>query len=295
MAAAFRTAQDKLLKLAARLPVQPSIKIISGGCGLFSDVFMSLNGIQFCAQHGLSGSVHWGRRSLYFDPQKRGNAHAYFFAGSHFDFSRAYVAKGWRLPFLPGGDNYAGPADESPRRGLKRMIDQFAAPRDDIVREVESFRQTRLQAPKVLGVHVRRTDVVSNFESRKAQPAMNFVDEAQNWLGENQNGLVFLATDDEEVVENFRTHLGDKVAYQNALRSSSGVSIHGHFDGGIDGSPFLKGREAMIDALILSRCDFLIRCFSYLTAYSLCINPDLPFLDLDKKNLGVMRTPWLHK
>jgi hypothetical protein len=291
----LRGLHDRLFRFVAAMPVQPHVRILSGGCGLFSDVFMALNGVQRCIKYGLTGSVYWGHRSLYFDPKIGGNAYAYFFSGGSFEASRAHVAKGLSLPYIPSGDVYDGSDDPKPRRHMKRLIDQFAAPRDDIVEEVEAFRRSELQGAQLLGVHVRRTDVAAGFESRPSQPISNFVAEASNWLAANENGLIFLASDDADVVREFRARFGGKVVYQDAMRSSNGISIHGHFDAGLPGSPYRKGREAVIDALILSRCHFLIRCFSFLTCYSLCINPDLDFTDLDIKNLGYVRTRWLHK
>ena len=110
-----------------------------------------------------------------------------------------------------------------------------------------------------------------------------------------RDGLIFLATDDSRVVPEFCACFGDRVRFQNATRSSDDRSIHGHRDTGLNLGPYKKGREALVDALILSQCSFLMRCFSFLTNYSLCINPDLKFLDLDKQNLGVVRTPWIPK
>src|SRR5262249_18507590 len=111
----------------------------------------------------------------------------------------------------------------------------------------------------------------------------------------HSDGLIFLATDDSKVVTEFNSCFGDRVRFQDATRSNDDTSIHGHHDTGLGVSPYQKGREALIDALILSQSTFLIRCFSFLTNYSLCINSDFNFLDLDKQNLGVVRTPWIHK
>jgi len=295
MVATLRSIADKALQAVRLLPVQPEIRILSGRCGLFSDVFMALNSIQKCEKYNLSGHIHWGRRSLYFDQRLAGNAYEYFFKTSGFSFSNNYVLK--RIPFLyvPPGDDYPMPVGRNPRRHFKQLIDAFATPRGDVIRRVDNFRRTRLQAKSVVGIHVRRTDVLTNSEGRRAQPISNFVESAERWLTENNDGLIFLATDDSKVVMEFYARFGDRVRFQDATRSSDGTSIHGHYDAGIDVSAYKKGLEALTDALILSQCSFLIRCFSFLTNYSLCNNPDLKFLDLDKQNLGVVRTPWIHK
>ena len=256
---------------------------------------MALNSIQICKEYKLSGHIFWGRRSLYFDPGLTGNAYEYFFQNACFDFSERRVLKGINLPYPPSGDGYSPSADQNPRRYMKQLIDTFAAPRSDILDQVEILRQSQLPTQNVIGVHVRRTDVLTGSEERRTQPVSNFVRAVDGWLTQHSDGLVFLATDDTSVVAEFQAHFGDRLRYQDAVRSSDGKSIHGHYDGGLNVSPYQKGREALVDALILSKTCFLIRCFSFLTNYTLCINPDLKFLDLDKQNLGVVRTPWIHK
>jgi hypothetical protein len=268
---------------------------MSGQCGLFSDVFMSLNGIQACRQSGMSGEIHWGKRSLYFDERRGGNAHRYFFSNGRFDFSDKHTCGLISIPYFPSGDNFVSNGNERPRVVLKRLIDRYALPVPDILDEVDEFWRSRFAGSTVLGVHVRRTDALTGFEERRTQSAENFLIESERWLRQRSGGAIFLATDDEGVVGLFKDRFGDKVHVTGAIRSTSGVSIHGHLDGGISGSGHVKGRQALVDALLLSRCDFLIRCFSYLTAYSLCYNPDLQFLDLDRRNLGVVRTRWLHQ
>ena len=188
MVANLRSIADKALEAVRSLPIQPEIRILSGRCGLFSDVFMALNSIQICEKYNLSGHIHWGRRSLYFDPRLGGNAYEYFFKTGSFSFSNHYVLKGIPFPYVPSGDGYSGPVNHNPRRYMKQLIDSFAAPRADVLDQVDSFRRNRLQAKSVVGVHVRRTDVLTNAEERRAQPISNFVGAAERWLTENVMG-----------------------------------------------------------------------------------------------------------
>ena len=292
----LRAIIDGALVFIASLPIRPQIRVLSGRCGLFSDVLVALNAIERCEELGLSGSVHWGRRSLYFDPAIGGNAYEYFFSNSGFGKSRRN-SHSFFLPYVPAGDTYSGSGlpNSTPRQHLKQLIDRFARPREEILGEVQTFMNQHLHGARILGVHVRRTDAVRGWEDRRVQPVSNFVNAAERWISGHPDWLVFLATDADDVVADFKGRLGSRVVVQNALRSEDGRSLHGHHDEGTHGSPSRKGKEALIDALILSRCDFLIRCFSFLTAYSLCFNQSLPFLDLDKLNLGVVRTRWLHE
>ena len=287
--------QSAVVGALSVLPFKPRLRVLSCGCGLFGDIILSMNAIQFAERHHLSGSIYWGRRSLYFDPGKGGNAHEYFFENGRFDFSEKRQGRGYTLDYVPPSDNFQTPKGTRPRDAMKRLLDNYAAPRRELLAEVDAFMRDRLDAPHVLGIHVRMTDAAKGFEGRKTQPPENFVAAAEEWLANKRGGIVFLATDAAEVAEKFSAHFGDRLVLQDAIRSEDGTSLHGHKDQGLSGNPYRKGREALLDALILSRCDFLIRSFSFLTAYSLCLNPTLEFLDLDKENLRVMRTRWLHE
>jgi hypothetical protein len=283
--------QNSAVGILAKLPVKPRLNVMSRSCGLFSDLLMAINGVQFAEKHGLAGEIHWDKRSLYFDPERGGNAHAYFFENSKFDFSKARGWGSYSFPYFPSAKNFEAPEGIRPRNALKKLFDSYAAPRREIWDEVERFHAERLSAPAVLGIQLRRTDAVQGFEGRKVQPVENFVAAARDWLVKNEGGIIFLATDAVDVTDDFVTQFGERVVFQNALRSEDGTPLHGHLDGGIAGSPYRNGREALVDALILSKCDFLIRSFSFLTAYSLCINLDLEFLDLDRLNMRVTRIP----
>jgi hypothetical protein len=114
------------------------------------------------------------------------------------------------------------------------------------------------------------------------------------WFKCNPDGTVFLATDDERIVEAFDRRYGNRhLLVRPSLRSKDGTSLHGHYDAGVPGSPIQKGADVLKDALILARCNHLIRSHSRVTCYSLCINPDLGFTDLSLDVDGIDRTPWL--
>ena len=113
----LRNIADKTLEAIGCLPIQPEIRVLSGRCGLFSDLFMALNSIQICKKYKLSGRIHWGRRSLYFDRKLAGNAYEYFFKDASFRFSNRCVLKGVALPYLPSGDAIRVPRSRT-REGI---------------------------------------------------------------------------------------------------------------------------------------------------------------------------------
>jgi len=67
--------------------------------------------------------------------------------------------------------------------------------------------------------------------------------------------------------------------YQDAIRSVNGKALH------VDPahSPYRVGREALIDCVLLSRTDMLIRTSSNLSLCSTFFNSDLPVQELNRR------------
>ena len=48
-----------------------------------------------------------------------------------------------------------------------------------------------------------------------------------------------------------------------------------------EGDAYKKGEEALVDCLLLSRCDFLLKCTSHLSESSMYFNPKLECIDMN--------------
>jgi hypothetical protein len=288
----LRRAQNAFFSSFSRLPAQPRMRILSGGCGLFGDVFMALNGLRFAEQRSLPCCVDWDARSLYFDAPRGANAWEYFFQRSCFGPQTRIRAS---LPYRPGADDFEPYKGLSVRRSVHAALERYALPRQEILDDVDAFIAGHFPPADVIGVHVRLTDAARGLEQRKVVSPARFIEEATAEIERRPGANIFLAADDERVVSLFSECFGDRLIVQACTRSTDGVSLHGHYDKGSDVRPYLKGREVMIDALLLARCTHLIRSHSRVTCYSLCVNPSLTYTDLDQMHLGVNRTPWLHE
>ena len=290
----LRTIHDSAFNVLLRLAVPFELAVVPGRAGFFGAVFATLNGIRFAELRGRRASVVWGRASPYFDARRGPNAWEMFFCNGSFDFSRSPFGAAVRLSFRPGAHDFFPYDGLSVRSSVARAIRLWCEPRPEIVDAVDRFVSLRFGRAPVLGVHVRLTDAASGAEGRRAIETRHIVAAVDSWLVDNPSGSVFLASDDQRVVEAFGSRYSGRLLYQDCIRSSDGLSIHGHYDSGVSGDPYRKGRDVLIDALLLARCAHLIRTHSRVTAFSLCFNPDLTYRDLERELLGVDRTPWLH-
>lgn len=275
------------------LPFDLSIK--SGRAGFFGEVFCTLNGIRFAEILGRNAIVEWGRTSAYFDSSVSKNAWGAFFKDISFSFSNVdRYQSSFKIPFKPGGEDFIPYNDLSIRESLNIAIHKWCRPVDSVMDDVKSFIESKFLFSSILGVHVRQTDAQKGFEGRLSVGLSEFFNAVDCWLLDNPNGGIFLASDDSATVDMFKERYGFRVVCQDCIRSLDGSSIHGHYDYGVDGSGFSKGREVLIDSLILAHCDYLIRTHSRVTAFSLCWNLQLEYRDLELELHGVNRTPWLH-
>lgn len=274
------------------MPYYPRMRILSGGCGLFGDVFMALNGLRFAETVGLPCCVDWGIGSLYYEKPYGGNVWEYYFQEYSFGSERVLPVT---LPYRPGAEDFNAYRNCSIRDSVHLALEKFARPRKDILNEVERFAKSNFSPEGVVGVHIRLTDAADGREQRKVAPLGCFIDEVNSQLERQPEANIFLASDDEHVISRFIDTYGERVVVQACTRSRDGMSIHGHYDRGVDASPYHKGREVMIDALLLARCSHLIRSHSRVTCFSLCVSPQLTYTDVDRKYLGVNRCGWLEE
>jgi hypothetical protein len=274
-------------------PGRLELQIESGGCGLLGDTFMTINGLMFCSRHGLRGRPNWKARCLYYDPERGGNAWDYFFT-SHFAATtaneREFVV---RVPYRPSAHSFAPSHGRSARQVAAEAVRAYAMPQQWLSAYVDALVRQWFDGEPFVGIHIRGTDVRRGFENRKSVSLGDYETALRRILTEGIASKVYLATDEISAINHFKNLLGKDLVTQPCIRSEDGRSVHGHYDGGVPGSPFQKGKEVLVDSLILSRSRHLIRGHSRVTCYSLCLNSQLPFTDLEQEVFGVSRTPWL--
>jgi hypothetical protein len=290
--------RDRAFGALAGMPNRVGLRIVPGRAGFFGEVFCVLNGLRLAERNGLVARIAWGAASPYHDPDHAtgGDAWRSFFARSTYDFRASPAAPAPRLfmrlkPHARDFDPYPG---LSTRRSVGRALQAWCQPVPEIAAQADALWTRLARGRDMLGIHVRLTDAAAGAESRQTVTLGHFFAAADDWLEDRPEAGIFLATDESRVVAAFEERYGARVAYQACLRSEDGTSIHGHYDAGVPGSPYSKGREVLIDALLLARSAHLLRTHSRVTAFSLCWAPELTFRDLELEATGAARNPWLH-
>lgn len=157
------------------------------------------------------------------------------------------------------------------------LIDRHLRVKDSVLTEVDSFCSEHFDNKDVLGIHYRGTDKAS-----EAQPvSFDKVVRNINFYIEKfpETSVVFLSSDEEKFIRYFENNpIARPVVFRNdKLRSKDNTAVHfscpNYFDMNVD---------ALVNCLILSRCDALMKTASILSGWSRLFNPQLPLIMLNE-------------
>lgn len=149
---------------------------------------------------------------------------------------------------------------------------------DGILEEVSSL-QLQFNG-KTLGIHYRGTDKIGTEATliTKADVIKNIV----GFLaGHDEYKTIFVASDETEFIRMMESSFGKyKLIFTNSTRSVTGRAVHGPYKD-ISGA-----KEAMVDSLTLSKCDFVIKTSSCLSDWVKIWNPAISVYNLNKFKMG---------
>lgn len=277
-------------------------EIPAAPCGFFGNLFMTLGGIRLAESAGVQPQPKWGEECLFFEASRGPNAWLYYFdpvppISPRFANS-ADDGSGKVFPIRPSAavvsPVYPGMGELETYR---EIIRRYVHIRPEIKAEFENQIVQLFRGRPAIGVHIRQTDTTTGVEARQSFGLSKYCAAIDLCLEERPDAVLFVATDAIAAMDEMRQRYGQRVVAMDCIRSDGQQSIHGHYDGGVPGSPFQKGLEVLRDAYILSRVDHLIRGTSGVTTYSICLNADLELTEVGVGSLeqSMADTPWILK
>jgi hypothetical protein len=152
------------------------------------------------------------------------------------------------------------------------LINKYLFVREDVISEVEDYCCQHFANRRVLGVHYRGTDKVLESPMIPYDRVKRNIERYLEIYPETD--CVFIATDDISFLENMEnTSVGRPLLFRNdSFRSRNGDSIHES----AYTNKYEINRDAIVNCLILSRCDALLKTASILSGWSKLFNPQLP-------------------
>lgn len=155
----------------------------------------------------------------------------------------------------------------------RRFAGEYLRVKPHIAAKVDDFVAQRMRGRYTFGAHVRGTDF-AYAEPTPPEAYFRAIEDLarRGGIGDYQ---VFLATDQQQFVELFRRQYGERLLTYDALRSSGEVAPF-RMSGT---SPYKKGEDVLIDTLVMSRCNYLLKGAAAGGEYALWFNADLECVD----------------
>jgi hypothetical protein len=160
-------------------------------------------------------------------------------------------------------------------------------PRSHILHEVDEFFARRMAGRYVIGVHARGTDATSKQERRSFRQGSlvlaRYVREIERLLDRQPRATIFVASDDQASVDHLAEQFGSAVISYDSIRHHGGEPagrgptgwIMPAYIAGDRDTAARNGEDAVIEYLLLSRCDHLVHNGSSLARTVLLNSPTL--------------------
>jgi len=239
-------------------------------CGFFSELFSVLTGIEYARRHNLMPVPHWCGQCLYWD-RKACNGWEQFFqptyTGIDFESVPEQEARfwGWRGP--------NGNINPLNRQRVRSLYCDNITLQPEVDEHVQRCMNS-VNLENTLGVHLRFTDKLPQHRS-DIEAYVTHIDQSIEHYSH-----MFVASDSQAALDHLKSRYGNRVQSLDVQRSEDGLGMTEgiHYCKHLD-RPKL-GLEALTDALVLSKCDMMIRTASNLGAFSVCLNPNMDNIDV---------------
>ena len=158
------------------------------------------------------------------------------------------------------------------------LIQKYIVLKPHIKKKIDDFYEAYFRDTYIIGIHYRGTDKCLEAD---IVPYKNVYERLQPIVKEhNNNYTIFVATDDSYFLAYMHAHFPGHVVAHDAIRSDEGAGVHfveKNFN-------YKKGEDAIIDCVLLSKCDLLLKMSSNLSICAIKFNPNIPVIELNKNN-----------
>lgn len=276
---------------------RPAKHVIGGfgtHVGFFANFLAVLNQLRWCENNSKVPVVYWPNPGLYYD--KRGlngivseNVWDYYFhpvstlcVESKDALCFEYSLDGMAVATFPHQFPYAclshikqAYPDKLLRCKMNNIISHYIRIKEPTLNKIEEFYQSHLKDTFTVSIHLRGTD--KHYEIKPI--GIDKIFEEANKYAPCQ---FYVATDEERLLEEAKRKLNGNVISYDCFRANSCAGIHYVADYPEERSRALLGEEALIDCVLLSRCNLLIHTWSNLSIAALLFNPDIDHIHIDK-------------
>ncbi|MDE3045651.1 MAG: hypothetical protein KGJ02_03295 [Verrucomicrobiota bacterium] len=223
--------------------------------------------------------VDFGKKGLYYDPAHGDNWWTYYCDPISVGEREGVLEVSGDVPYARRREAewYTMPEEAF------SLIEKYIHFKPHILEKVRAFEEAHFRDHVVIGVHYRGTDKLES-EASKVYPFDVFRHVQQlvrQLLMDRIKYKIFVASDEQRMVDMMKSMFSTHFCCQEkALRAVKGRPPP-HFDRFYD--RYLCGEEALIDCLLLSKCDLLVRTSSNLSLWATYLNPTMPVTELNQR------------
>ena len=173
-------------------------------------------------------------------------------------------------------------AVEKKRKFINSLINKHIEIKKNILDKAEIFYEKNIKGFKVVAVHFRGKE---KYRGKRADTpeitcSQDYISEIEAYLKRVPDAKFFVATDSEEFLRKLKSMYSDIIIFQDVQRLSENEEISGlHFNEKYQGPKL--GEEVLVDALLMSKCDFFIHGTSNVSSFVLFINLALKHINIE--------------
>jgi hypothetical protein len=155
-----------------------------------------------------------------------------------------------------------------PRKAGAALVERYVSIKPSVRATADAYVARHWAGAYTIGVHYRGTD---KWEDARRVPYDEVAAVVRGAMRGHEPCRIFLATDESQFVEYMTAQFAGRVVYRDMFRSRDGRPMDVFND---DGN-FQKGLDAVVDCLLLSRTNFLVRTASNLSLCATLFNAQL--------------------
>lgn len=248
------------------------------GCyvGFFAEFLFLLIRLYFADDRGFVPFVYWGDEFLYYEKdgiEGEKNAFRYYFdpvseVYSSENAAHVLVANSWHIHSVQNKLNTHGYAvSEEYMDVLSKMVKKYIRYNKKTSDYLDKSYYDLLGEKKALAVHFRGTDYRRQYNNHPVFVTLDQeIKKVYELLDTKKYEVIFLATDEQEAIEQFQEEFGDKVKFfEDTWRADGGDESVAYSESVRENHHYLLGLEVLRDQYMLTRCKGLVCGISNLT------------------------------
>ena len=278
---------------------QPVLRVTAKDCGagFFALMVYAVNQIIWAEANGFASVIDFGERcrdnrlNRYYDAAHGTNVWEYYFhpvnagaiASSHSrqlstkqlfnlhhmspDSVQTYPHGLYRDLKVPKW-RYDEGWHRTMRSRASNLLQRLVKLKPEPLRVVRTFYHDKVLAlgadRPALGLHLRGTDKLRNIGGRIVRPE-EYHPLIEHYLKRRPDAILLLATDSPSFLSQMRAKYGERLVVYDALRSERNAFADKRV-----ADNYKKGEDALVDSLLLSCANYLIKPASALSEFSVC-------------------------